>query len=128
MTTVAQQSSVIAVIDDNMIFSAAMEAVLTERGYQIELYESANAFLAAAPRSEASCLIIDIQLGDACGVALARQLAENGFTSHVIFVTGSDDPEIKRKALEVGCVAFLRKPFCPDVLTAALSKLQRQGI
>jgi FixJ family two-component response regulator len=124
----ALQHSVIAVIDDNLVFSAAMEAVLTEHGYQIELYESAAAFLAAAPGSKAFCLIIDIQLGDACGVALARQLAENGFTSHVIFVTGSDDAVTERKALEVGCVAFLRKPFCPEVLTAALSKLQNQGV
>ena len=119
----ALRHSVIAVIDDNLVFSAAMEAVLTEHGYQIELYDSADSFLAATPRSEAFCLIIDIQLGDACGVALARQLAENGFTSQVIFVTGSDDAEIEKKALDVGCIAFLRKPFPPSVLMAALSRL-----
>jgi FixJ family two-component response regulator len=118
----ALQHSVVALIDDNLAFSAAMEAVLTGHGYQIELYDSAGAFLSAAPASKASCLIIDIQLGETCGIALARQLAAKGFTSHVIFVTGSDDAYIEKKALDVGCVAFLRKPFAPSVLMAALSK------
>jgi FixJ family two-component response regulator len=122
MMIMALQHPVVALIDDNLVFSAAMEAVLSDHGYQIELYDSADSFLAAAPGSKASCLIIDIQLGNTCGIALARQLAAKGFTSHVIFVTGSDDAQIEKRALDVGCVAFLRKPFAPSALMAALAR------
>jgi CheY-like chemotaxis protein len=38
----------------------------------------------------------------------------------LIFMTGSDDFATRERAIAVGCVAYLRKPFTTEELNAAL--------
>lgn len=104
---------VIAVIDDDLDVLAAMESLLSALGYETEVYASATEFIDAVAKSDAACLIADIQLGDITGVEMARHLVALGFTFPIIFITGSDDPIMRKQAIEVGCVAYLQKP-CPD--------------
>jgi FixJ family two-component response regulator len=121
----SKQGLVIAVIDDDLSILDLMQCVLSAAGYETELYSSAEWFLWAAAASKADGLIVDVQIGDRCGIELVRQLAEAGFEFPVIFMTGSDDDLVRRRALETGCVAFLRKPFSSDTLKEALGKLGR---
>ena len=71
---------VVAVIDDDETILRAMGYLLSSLGFQTELYGSAEAFIAAATRSEAACLVVDMQLGDLAGIELARHLSAMGFT------------------------------------------------
>ena len=113
---------IIAVIDDDEIMLEAIEALLNALGYQTELYESAEAFIEAAMRSKAACLVVDIQLGDITGVELGRQLSAMGFTFPVIFMTGSDDTLVRKQAMELGCIAYLQKPFPANELEVAITE------
>jgi FixJ family two-component response regulator len=114
---------VVAIIDDNLGILSAMGRLLSEIGYSTELYASAKEFLDIAVSSYAICLIIDIELGDSCGLDLARQLAKTGFTIPIIFMTGNRDESLRKQAMEIGCVALLLKPFSAGVLMEALSNL-----
>jgi len=73
--------------------------------------------------TEAICLIVDVQLGESCGIEFAQQLANAGFTMPIIFMTADDNESVKRRAMEIGCGAFLRKPFSADALIGALVNL-----
>ncbi len=101
----------IAVIDDNLNVLGAMGRLLWACGYDAELYASAAEFLDAAVRSTADCLVIDIQLGASSGIELAKQLSRAGFMFPVIFMSAYCDDAIKKQATELGCLAFLSKPF-----------------
>ncbi len=114
---------VVAVIDDDLSFRRATGRLLSAFGYDTELYASAKEFLDAAMKTEAICLIVDIQLGESCGIEFAQHLANAGFTMPVIFMTADDNESLKRRAMEVGCVSFLLKPFSADVLMEALVNL-----
>src|SRR5450759_3393627 len=70
--------------------------------------------------TEAICLIVDVELGESCGIEFAQHLANAGFTMPIIFMTADDNESVRRRAMEVGCVAFLPKPFAADVLIEAL--------
>ena len=37
-------------------------------------------------------------------------------------MTAIDDNATRREAIEVGCIAYLRKPFAPDVLLEAIAR------
>lgn len=102
---------VVAVIDDDLSVLKAMRRLLSTHGFDTELYDSPAKFLDAVITTQAICLIVDIHLGDRCGIEFVRQLANRGITFPVIFMTGSDNEEIATRAREVGCVAFFRKPF-----------------
>ncbi len=118
----AVQRTIVAVVDDNLLIRKAMSTLLSALGYCTELFASGEAFLDAATRSKASCLIVDIQLGDISGVELGRQLAATGFKFPIIFMTASDDEAIRNGATRLGCVAYLRKPFPVDELIDAIVK------
>jgi FixJ family two-component response regulator len=112
--------TVVAVIDDNLMVLGATSRLLSALGYRTELYASAQEFLDAAMTTEASCLIVDIQLGETSGVEFVRQLLKAGFTIPVIFMTADGNESVKKQAMEIGCVAFLLKPFPSRQLIDAL--------
>jgi FixJ family two-component response regulator len=114
---------VVAVIDDNLDVLRVMSRVLAALGYDSELYVSAKEFLDAASTTEAICLIVDVQLGETCGFDLTQQLAAAGFIFPIIFMSGHNTEPVKRRAMEIGAVAFLSKPFLPEDLVRALDKL-----
>jgi FixJ family two-component response regulator len=120
----SQQRVVVAVIDDNSYARNALENLLSAYGYATERYASAEEFLEAAMQSKALCLIVDVQLGNSCGIAMVRQLGQLGVVLPTIFVTASDSPEVERRARETGCVAFLRKPVDVESLMQKLSALK----
>ncbi len=111
---------VVAVIDDNLSILGAMSRLLSAFGYDTELYASAKEFLDAALNTEAICLIVDIELG---GVGFAQYLANAGFTTPIIFMAADDNESVKKRAMEIGCVAYLTKPFTANVLIDALVNL-----
>src|SRR5271167_3431876 len=108
--------NVVAIIDDNLDILGAMGRLLSTLGYDTELYASKAEFLDAAMNSEAICLIIDVHLGTASGIDLAQELANAGYAFSMIFMSADRRESIKMRAMEVGAVAFLTKPFCADVL------------
>jgi FixJ family two-component response regulator len=114
---------VVAVIDDNLGILGAMGRLLSAFGYDTELYASAREFHDVAMTTEATCLIVDIQLGESCGIEFAQLLAEAGFAMPIIFMTADDNGSVKRRAMEIGCSAFLRKPFSAGTLIEALADL-----
>jgi FixJ family two-component response regulator len=118
-----KKRSVVAVIDDNVGILGAMARLLSALGYETELYASADEFLDVAIMTEAICLIIDVQIGEDSGIDLAIHVAKQGFTIPVIFMSADRAESVKELATEIGCVAFLDKPFSADALIAALTKL-----
>jgi FixJ family two-component response regulator len=111
---------VVGIIDDDPAMRRALSTLLTALGYLTEVYASGEEFIDAAFKSEARCLVVDIQLGDISGVELGRHLLAMGLTFPVIFMTGSVDGLARRQATELGCVAFLQKPFPPNQLAEAI--------
>jgi FixJ family two-component response regulator len=116
------EQKVIVVIDDDLGILESLELVLSSCGHHTELFASAEEFLSAAPTLEAACLVVDIQLGDISGVELVRTLCAQGFALPVIFITGSPDELHQRQAIELGCAAFLLKPFSAERLIETVRK------
>jgi FixJ family two-component response regulator len=115
---------VVAVVDDDSGVREATANLLSAFGYGTEAFDSAEAFLKAAATSQASCLVVDINLGDISGVELAHQLATDGFKFPIIFMTALDDERVRQNALAAGGIAFLIKPFPAELLLKAIMKAE----
>ncbi|HEY7228873.1 MAG TPA: response regulator [Pseudolabrys sp.] len=120
-----EDQCVVAVVDDDEGLRDALELLLASLGFQIELYASAEEFLAEAMDSRASCLLVDLHLGDISGVELVRQLSSIDCPFPVIFMTGSCDAVMEKQAMEAGCIAFLHKPFPEDQLLESIKRAVR---
>ena len=121
------EQKTIAIVEDDPTVREALGELLSMLGYRTDLFTSAEEFLLAGPTIDPSCLILDIQLGDITGIELARQLAAEGLTVPVIFMTGSNDPTFRRQALDFGCVAYLQKPFPARQLIEAVKAASGEG-
>ena len=113
---------IIAVIDDDPGVRSALGRLLSAIGYPTETFGSAGEFLRAAPASNAACIVVDVGLGNSSGLELVRQLSVSGLRFPVIFISSAEDETIQRQAAELGCIAFLRKPFPADRLVEAVKK------
>jgi len=113
---------VVAFVDDDPAARKAFKRLLSACGYQVLVYESAEHFLACPVGPSVYCLVVDIQLGAGMsGIELGETLARaDRRPMPLIFMTGSDDSATRERAIAVGCVAYLRKPFTTEELNAAL--------
>jgi FixJ family two-component response regulator len=109
--------SCVAVVEDDADERTALGRVLRASGFDVKSYASAEDFLASwAP--EPRYLLLDMQLEGMSGLDLLRRLRADGSTLPVIVITASDDVDSRREAEQLGCVAYLRKPFEGRALVA----------
>jgi FixJ family two-component response regulator len=101
----------IAIVDDDESVRTAMGGMVESFGYSPATFESAGAFLKSDRLTDASCLILDIQMPGMSGLELHDQLLAKGRRIPTIFVTAFPDTRVRERALRAGGVCFLSKPF-----------------
>ena len=107
----SNEKMIVGIVDDDPEIRIAMARLLSAFGYGAETFDSAETFLVCASTSKATCLLVDIQMGDISGIDLAHQLAADGFKFPIIFMSGLNDKVIGSQAAAAGGIAFLHKPF-----------------
>jgi FixJ family two-component response regulator len=115
----------VALVDDDAAFRDLLANLLEMSGMIVEQYDSGTEFLAGVASCKATCIVADIHLGDITGIEMTRQLLASGFSFPIILMSGSIDPVFERQAEELGCAAFLRKPFRGGVLIEAIMAATR---
>ena len=121
-TDMAEQPTVVIVVDDNAGFLKSVARLLALNGVEARTFASAEALLESGSAQTATCLLLDIHLGGISGIELQRRLAAAGSKCPVIFLTANDDEATRNEAVDAGCIAYLRKPFARQVLLNATRK------
>jgi len=121
-----EPESIVFVVDDDPSVRSAIKCLIVCVGLQVELFESAQEFLASQLPNVPSCLVLDVRLPGISGLALQRQLAEANIQIPIIFITAHSDVPMTVRAMKAGAVEFLTKPFHDqDLLDAIHSALER---
>lgn len=113
----------IIILDDDASMLGALTRVLSIHGFEAETFGSVQDFLAGAHFEGARCLILDVDLGGGSGIELRKQLASQGVSAPVIFITAIESESLRAEALQAGCVACLSKPFASSDLIDALEQV-----
>jgi FixJ family two-component response regulator len=79
-----------------------------------------DAFLAESSLARPACIIADVTLRGASGVALPQALAERGHRLPVILISASDADDSRAAARRCGASAFLRKPVDDQALVDSI--------
>jgi len=111
----------VAVVDDDESVRESLPDLLRELGYAATAFESAEGLLAFDRVPDARCLILDIAMPGMSGPELHRELARQGHTIPVIFITALAEQSRPPGLLQDGAVACLSKPFSERDLRIALA-------
>jgi FixJ family two-component response regulator len=120
----AANSSIVYVVDDDNSMREAVGMLLRSVGLQVELFASADEFLAFQMPDVPSCLILDVRLKGQSGLAVQEQIAAGAVRVPIIFMTAHGDIAMSVKAMKAGAMDFLAKPFRDqDMLDAVATAL-----
>ncbi|NBV18202.1 winged helix-turn-helix domain-containing protein [Janthinobacterium sp.] len=112
----------------------AMQALLLHNlegaGYRVRCAVDARGALALLAARTPDLLLLEWTLPDACGLALLRQLRQDGALGElpIIMASARDSEQDKVLALESGADDYLCKPFGPrEMLARVHALLRRRG-
>jgi FixJ family two-component response regulator len=112
----------VTIVDDDADVRESIEMLLRSGGHNVRSFASPAAFLADGEADATSCLILDVQLGDANGLDFQQELLENEIDVPVILISGHGDIPMSVRAMRAGAVTFLSKPFDEEELLAAVAE------
>lgn len=116
-------TSHVAVIDDQESVRHALRELLDAYGYQVSVFASAEAFLAAENRAGDGagfgCVLCDVRMPGMDGLGLVRALAG---ALPVILMSGQADIPMAVAGLKAGAADFLEKPLDDKHLIAAINR------
>ena len=112
----------IRLVDDDELFRVSQMMLLKTRGWEVECYESGEAFLEKADLKRPGCIILDVRMEGLTGMQVHRELVERGCKLAVIFLTGHGDIPMAVRAMQRGAVSFLEKPVKPFDLLEVVQK------
>jgi two-component system cell cycle response regulator len=124
----------ILVVDDSQIIRMQIREELEEGGYEvIEAKNGLEALILAASTSPPDLITLDIEMPKMNGFETCRKLREARYARFfvktedhrvpIIFVTGNDTIEDRKKGFEMGAVDFIAKPFQKGEILAVANKI-----
>ncbi|WAT16717.1 response regulator [Aurantiacibacter sp. MUD11] len=107
------------IVDDDADVRLSVSFMLRGEGHECTLHESGEQFLDVVADLEPGCILLDLHLGDGDGLDIQRRLADRGISMPVVLMTGHGDVSTAVKAMKLGAIDFIQKPFGKaDLMTA----------
>jgi two-component system response regulator FixJ len=109
------------VVDDDEAVRESLSALLEAHSYTVRTFALARDFLDAAPTLRPGCLVADIRMPGMDGLELQRQLTERAYNFPLIVITGHGDVPLAVRAMKVGAIDFIEKPFAAETIVASVN-------
>jgi FixJ family two-component response regulator len=116
-----EYASTIAVVDDDDDVGQVLRGLLETVGYQVETYRSGQQFLDAFKPAQHACLVVDQNMPQMTGLEMLTELDARGATLPTVLITGGEDPDLARQAIELGVMKVLHKPMSARELLRFIS-------
>src|SRR5580692_5167265 len=118
----------VAVVDDDESFRAALQRLLRSGGFRVRSFASAEDFLKSGQQHETGCLIADIRMPGMSGLDLQAKLNADHCAIPTIFITAHGDEDMRLQAMRGGAVKFMVKPFdCAILLESVRAALDTES-
>jgi FixJ family two-component response regulator len=116
----------VAIVDDEPGVRRSLKRLVEASGFSTQVYGSGEDLLKDC-LEDVACAVLDVNLGGMSGLETSRCLISKRPDIAVIFITALDSPDVRSEAIELGCSAFLRKPFLGDSLMGAIRQAVSQS-
>jgi two-component system OmpR family response regulator len=113
------------VVDDHEPGAAALTALLSHSGYDARFVVNGLAAMAAISAWTPEIALLDINMPDMDGFAVARRLRQHVPTRHIAIVafTAQDESTIRANGIAAGFDGYCQKGAAPDTLLHLLEQI-----
>lgn len=112
----------ILIVDDEEIVLRSCERILAGRDYDVETVEDGNEALVRIEGSYYDVMILDIKMPGMDGLEVLQRVKESHPDIDVIMITGLHEIEAAVRAMKLGALDYLPKPFDPAELQMAVAR------
>jgi FixJ family two-component response regulator len=119
---VLARAPIVFVIDHDATNARCIETLLFSQGYAVRAFDSAAAFLRSIDASTPGCVLLNLRLPDATGLAVQTYLAATGRAQPVVFVANGGTVGAAVQAIKGGAEDFIEMPFEEPVLIGAVER------
>jgi FixJ family two-component response regulator len=122
----AKAADTVYVVERDDDLRTRLSRYLSDAGFAVKGFSSAESFLESLPVSGPACVVVDQHLPGLSGPDLQRKLHGNPALA-LVFITDSGDVSTVVRAMREGAVDFLMKPIEEDQLIAAVTRGLQKG-
>jgi two-component system response regulator FixJ len=101
--------------------------LLESVGHAPRFFTSASPFLTDLADRLPDCVLLDVRMPDANGINVLRTLTQSHAGLPVIMITGHGDVPLAVKAMRLGAVDFIEKPFSDERIIQSVAEAIRIG-
>lgn len=117
----------ILIAEDDMPVAMMMTFVLAQAGCKTEVATTGKKVLQMVHTENFDLITLDIDLPDASGYEICRNLRENPFfQTPIVFISGRPLEQDIRRGLELGAVDYIAKPFGAEFAPRLLAHIKRE--
>lgn len=113
----------ILLVDDEEIVLESCRRILARGGYEIDAARDGLAALERVNEADYDLLILDIKMPRMDGIEVLRRVKEARPDIDIIMITGLHDIETAVRAMKLGALDYLPKPFEPSDLKMLVEKV-----
>lgn len=118
---------VLVVEDDPMVAMINMEYLSKIDGIEVLGYRTnKNDTLKFLEKESVDLILLDIFLGQENGLDILKEIRLQGYTLDIIMITSANGNESIKKALSLGSIDYLIKPFDFDRFKSAINRFQKR--
>ena len=126
ITTVGPNSvGAVLIVDDDLGIRQLMEDAIMEQGLKVVAVESGEEALKELERQHFDIIFLDLVLPGLSGVEVLRAIKERNKSTLVAIVTGYGDDPIALRAMSLGPLFLIRKPFKMSDIAEVLDAVVR---
>lgn len=118
----------VLLIDDEPGIRATAAAILTREGWEVALAENGREGLATVERAacEFDCVVSDVHMPELDGHRFVAALGERVPDLPVLLMTANPDLDGAVRAMELGALNYISKPFTPERLASEVARAARR--
>ena len=117
------------IVDDEEALAKVMQRTLRSRGFESDVAFSGAAARQLIDTNDYALALLDVKLPDESGYGLLGELRAKHPDTAVVMISGVDDPELGKAAVEHGAYAYFVKPVgATELYLAVVNAFRRRSM
>jgi DNA-binding response OmpR family regulator len=115
----------ILIAEDEVDLAMMIACRLKANKYEVSIATDGLQAITKAHREKPDLILLDIMMPCGGGIGVLENLKKSveTFMIPIIVLTGSQDKNVRKKAMDLGVADYMTKPFSSDELVAKITKL-----